>query len=200
MSTINDFGIPGISSGILQPKLKNRWRVLFSNWGRGVDSQPVSAQVINLTRPTISFDEIELHRYNSRAWVGAKHNYEPITLTLEDDVTGTATRALRDQAQSQQWLIGSEGPWLAAAGEGSLYKFVTTLDMLDGNETVIEQWVLEGCWLQTINYGDVDYEASEKLTIELTMRFDHPRQLIGGYDQGQGVATGGPGSNSNAAS
>ena len=33
MATINQFGIPGVGSGILQPKLKNRWRVTFVGMG-----------------------------------------------------------------------------------------------------------------------------------------------------------------------
>ena len=195
MATINDIGIPGVGSGILQPKLSNRWRVTFSNMGGGVDSQPLSMQAITATRPVINFEEVELHRYNSKAWVAGKHSFEPMTLTVEDDVTGTAGRVIQDQLQGQQWLIGAQGQWLAARGEGSLYKFVTTLDMLDGNEQVIEQWFIEGCWFQNVDWSEVDYSASEAVKITMMIRYDHARQLIGGYDQGQGVATGGPGQN-----
>jgi len=196
MATINDIGIPGIGNGILQPKLKNRWRVTFSNMGGGVDSQPLSMQVVNVTRPALSFDEVELHRYNSRAWVAGKHTFEPTTITLEDDVTGTASRVIQDQIQAQQWLIGAEGQFLAARGEGSLYKFVTTYDLLDGNDVVIEEWILEGCFIQNVDYTDLDYSASDAVQITLTVRYDHARQNLGGYDQGQGVGTGGPGQNS----
>ena len=193
MSTINDFGIPGVGSGILHPKHKNRWRVTFANMGGGADSQPVSMQAVTVTRPKITFDEIELHRYNSRAWVAGKHNWEPMSLTLEDDVTGTASSVIQTQLQKQQWLIGAEGQWLAAAGEGSLYKFVTYLDMLDGNDQVIEKWTVEGCFIQNADYGDLDYSANDKVTITLAIRFDHARQILGGYNQGQGIATGGAG-------
>lgn len=193
MSTINDFGIPGVGSGILHPKHKNRWRVTFANMGGGADSQPVSMQAITVTRPKISFEEIELHRYNSRAWVAGKHNWDAMNLTLEDDVTGTASTVIQAQLQKQQWLIGAEGQWLAAAGEGSLYKFVTYLDMLDGNDQVVEKWTVEGCFIQNADYGDLDYSASDKVTITLVVRFDHARQTLGGYTQGPGIATGGAG-------
>ena len=195
MATIDDIGIPGVGSGILQPKLKNRWRVIFSNMGGGIASQPLSLQCITITRPTLTFEEVQLDRYNSRAWIAAKHMWEPMTITFEDDVSGTASRVIQDQLQAQQFLIGAEGAWLAARGEGSLYKFVTTLDQLDGNEQVIEEWIIEGCWLQSTTYGDNDYAASEAIVIELSVRYDHARQVLGGYDQGEGVATGGPGQN-----
>ena len=193
MATINDIGIPGVSTGILQPKLKNKWRVTFANLGGGADSQPLSAQAITVTRPVLSFEEVQLDRYNSRAWVAGKHMFEPMTITLEDNVTGSASQVLQEQLQNQQLLIGAEGQFLATAGEGSLYKFVTYLDLLDGNEQVVEKWTVEGCFIQNIDYMDLDYAASESVQITMTIRFDHARQDIGGYDQGQGVATGGAG-------
>ena len=194
MSTINDFGIPGLSgSGILQPKVRKNWRVTFANMGGGVDSQPISVQAVNVTRPSLSFEEVELHRYNSRAWIAGKHLWEPCTLTIEDDLTSGATRVIQEQLQKQQWLIGAEGQFLAAAAEGSIYKFVTYLDMLNGNDGVVEKWTLEGCWIQASDYTELDYTSSEALQITMTIRYDHARQDITGYTAGQGVATGGAG-------
>jgi hypothetical protein len=193
MSTINDIGIPGIGSGILHPKHKNRWRVSFANMGGGADSQPVSMQAITITRPKVQFEEIVLHRYNSISYIGGKHSWDPITLTLQDDVNGTASAVVQAQLQKQQWLIGAEGQWLAAAGEGSLYKFVTYLDQLDGNDQVIEKWTIEGCHLNSVGYDQLDYSVGEPVTIELNIRYDHARQTLGGYTQGPGIATGGAG-------
>ena len=193
MATINDIGIPGVGSGILQPKQKHRWRITFANMGGGEDSQPLSMQAITVTRPNLTFEEVQLDRYVSRAFIAGKYTFEPMTLTFEDDVSGTASRVVQAQLQKQQWLIGAEGQWLAAAGEGSLYKFVTYLDMLDGNEQVIEKWTVEGCWLSAVDYSDLDMAAGDAVVISTTIRYDHARQNIGGYDQGEGVALGGAG-------
>lgn len=192
MATINDIGIAGVGSGILHPKLQHKWRVTFTNIGGGADAQPLSMQAINVTRPVLNFEEVQLDRYNSRAFVAGKHNFEPITLTFEDDVTGTASQVLQSQLQGQQWIIGAEGPWLCSAGEGSLYKFATVIEMLDGCEGVIEKWGVEGCFIQNIDYGQLDYAASETVQIAVTLRYDHARQVIGGYGKGEGVAIGGP--------
>ena len=193
MSTISDMGIPGVGSGILHPKHKNRWRVTFANMGGGTDSQPVSMQAVTVSRPKLTFEKVPLHRYNSVAYVAGKHSWDPMALTLQDDVTGTAGAVIQAQLQKQQWLIGAEGQWLAAAGEGSLYKFVTYLDMLDGNDQVIEKWTIEGCWIETTDWTDLDYSSSDPVTISLSLSYDHARQNIGGYNQGQGIATGGAG-------
>jgi hypothetical protein len=188
MATINDIGLPEVGTGILQPKQKNRWRVTFANLGGGTNAQPLSIQAITVTRPSVSFEEVQLDRYNSRAFVAGKHTFEPMTLTVEDDVTSGAAKVIQEQLQRQQWLIGAEGQFLAASGEGSQYKFVTSIDMLDGNETLIEKWTMEGCWLQQVDYTDLDYSASDAVQITMTIRYDHARQDLGGYDFGQGVA------------
>lgn len=194
MSTINDLGIPGVGTGILQPKLKHLWRATFANFGGGTDSQPVSFQALSVQRPQLEFEEVELHRYNSRAWVAGKHNWQSTTLTIEDDITGTASRVVQDQLQAQQWLIGAEGPYLGRGQEGALYKFVTTIEQLDGREQPVERWTLEGCFIQNVNYGDLDYsDGGSAVTIELSIRFDHARQNIGGYEAGQGNALGAAG-------
>lgn len=193
MSTINDIGIPGVGSGILHPKHKNRWRVTFANMGGGVDSQPVSMQATKVNRPHLKFEKVNLHRYNSVAYIAAKHSWDPMALTVQDDVTGTASQVLQAQLQKQQWLIGAEGQWLAAAGEGSLYKFVTYLDMLDGNDQVIEKWTVEGCWIEDSDWGELAYETGDPVEIQLSISYDHARQTLGGYSQGKGIATGGAG-------
>lgn len=193
MSTINDFGIPGVGSGILQPKKKNLWRVTFANMGGGADSQPVSMQAVQTSRPKLTFEKIPLHRYNSTAMISGKHSWDPLSMTFQDDVTGAAATVLQQQLQKQQWLTGAEGQWLAVAGEGSMYKFVTYLDQLDGNDQVVDKWTLEGCWIEVIDYDTLDYSTGEAVVINVTLSFDHARQNIGGYTQGQGVATGGAG-------
>jgi hypothetical protein len=161
--------------------------------GGGTDSQPVSMQAISVNRPKLTHEKITLHRYNSVSYIAGKHSWEPMSLTIQDDVTGTAAAVIQAQEQKQQWLIGAEGQWLAAAGEGSLYKYVTYLDMLDGNDQVIERWTIEGCWIESVDYGEIAYESSDPVTITLSVSYDHARQNIGGYNQGQGIATGGAG-------
>lgn len=194
MALITDIGIPGLGgtgNGILHPKQQYRWRVTFSSFAGGVlNSDDISFQAINFTRPQLSFAEVELHRYNSRGWIGGKHNWETSKLTIEDDISSRATRVIQEQLQNQQYLIGGQGPWMKTAREGSDYKFATKLDMLDGNDATLESWVMEGCWLKEVKWGDLDYSKSDAVTIDLTIRFDNARQYVFQYG-GSGSALGG---------
>lgn len=194
MAILSQTGIPASGNGILAPKLKHRWQVRFINIAQaaGLNGKDLTAQAINVTRPQMDFEEVQLDRYNSRAWVAGKHTWSSMNLTIEDDITGLASRVIQGQLETQQRLIGADsanGQWLNAAPTASGYKFGMKLELLDGNESVVEVWVYEGCFIQSIDYNDLDYAASDAAQITLTVRFDHARQELAG--QGYGTAIGG---------
>lgn len=194
MATLANFGIPGAGSGIFHPKVKNKWRITFQDMGRlvaGVNSRNLSMQATTITRPQLEFAEIELHRYNSVAYVAGKHTWSAMNMTLEDDITGLASKVVKAQLETQQRLVGVDldGRWLNTAATGSDYKFGMKLQQLDGDEGVVETWILEGTFIQSADFGDLDYSASEAATIQLVLRFDHARAVDAG--EGYGTALGG---------
>jgi len=191
MATLSQAGIPGVGNGILMPKLKNRWRVTFVGIGAsaGGNSADLSMQAVTITRPNLTFEQIKLDRYNSSAYIAGKHEWEPCNLVVQDDITGKASGILRNQLEAQQKLIGADGPWMATAATASAYKFGMKLEQLDGNETVVEQWLLEGCFIAGSDFGDLDYSTAEAVTITLQVRFDHARQVL--EQLGLGTAIGG---------
>jgi len=195
MATLSNFGIPGVGAGILHPRLKNKFRITFQQMGQdvlaGTNSRDLSMQVTNITLPNLSFEEVVLHRYNSVAYIAGKHTWEPITVTVEDDITGLAATVIKAQLETQQRLIGTDldGRWLNTAATGSDYKFGAKIEQLDGDEGVVQTWVLEGCLLTSADFGDRDYSASEAATITINLRYDHARHIESG--QGYGTALGG---------
>jgi len=70
---------------------------------------------------------------------------------------------------------------MASARSGIDYKFLTRCEILDGGNgastpVVLETWELYGCYLQAVNYNDLNYGTSEPVTMTLTMRFDNALQ------------------------
>lgn len=194
MATLSQMGVPQAGFGILQPKQAYKWQVTFTNLARlvpAVSSRDLTRQATVIDRPNLSFEEVPIHRYNSTAYVAGKHQWEPLNLTVEDDITGLASLAIQGQLETQQRLIGGDlpGQWLNSAATGSDYKFGMQLQQLDGNEGVVEQWIIEGCWIKSANYGQLSYDSNEPVKIELSVRFDHARQILTG--QGYGTALGG---------
>lgn len=183
MAVITDIGnAPDIVAGIFQPKLKNRFRVSFVGLGQlNSDGEPLEAQVITCDRPKLSYEKVTLDRYNSRAYIAGKYTWEPLNIVFEDDTGGLVATAVQRQNEKQQNIIAVRpSAMLPASPAGELYKFVTRIDMLDGNDTIYESWSVEGCWIQNLDYDSLDYAASETLKISLQLSFDHARQLITG--------------------
>lgn len=174
MAVITDFGVT--ANGILQPKLKNRWRVEFT-----INSQAFTVQAVTCELPKLQFDEVQLDRYNSRGYVAGKYTWQPVQIVFEDDVGGTLAQAIQTQLELQENLIAvNPSPLLPASAAGQLYKFGVKIKQLDGNETVFAEWALEGAWFQNVDWDNLDYAASEAVKITTTVRFDHARQSITG--------------------
>ena len=57
---------------------------------------------------------------------------------------------------------------------------MTIIETTDGgNDTVVETWTLEGCFLENVGYQQLDYAESGFQTIDLTVRFDNATQANG---------------------
>ena len=173
------------TQGLLMPKLKYRFRVIFENFGVSTPRTELTKQVMDFTRPSASFEEMTIDLYNSKMYLAGKSSWETITINLRDDAGGQVSRLVGEQLQKQMDFMEQ-----ASASSGIDYKFVTKCEVLDGGNgvyapTVLETWELYGCFLQSANYGDLNYGTSEPVTIALTMRFDNALQT----PLGTGVGT-----------
>jgi hypothetical protein len=184
----------GNNQGLLMPKLQYRFRVSFLNFGVDVSNGlNLTKQVIDCARPQVQFDEITLNLYNSRIYLAGKHAWQPLTINIRDDASGTVSRAVGQQLQKQLDFVEQ-----ASAVSGQDYKFQTNIEILDGgNGTavpgVLETWELYGCFLQQANYQTLNYAQSAEVTIALTLRYDNAVQspLTAGVGTSVGRAFGG---------
>ena len=81
----------------------------------------------------------------------------------------------------------------ASAASGIDYKFTTKCEILDGGNgaaepIVLETWELYGCYLNNVNYNDLNYGTSEPVTITMQIRFDNAVQTPLGSGVGTEVA------------
>jgi len=164
------------TQGLLMPKLKYRYRVIFENLGVSTPRTELTKQVMTFNRPTINFEEIEIPIYNSRIYLAGRQTWDSTTATFRDDAGGHVTRLIGEQLQKQMDTMEQ-----ASASSGIDYKFTTRCEVLDGGNgtsapVVLETWELYGCFLVTANYGDLDYGSNDPATIEITMRFDNAVQ------------------------
>jgi hypothetical protein len=194
VSSLSKFTVPldsdqsASSQGLLMPKLKYRFRAMFENFGVSTPRTELTKQVIDITRPTVSFDEMEVPVYNSKVYLLGKHTWEAVTVNLRDDVNGSVSRLVGEQLQKQFDFMEQ-----ASASSGIDYKFITRFEILDGGNGastpgVLETWELYGCFVTNANYGDLNYSSSEPATVGITIRFDNAVQTPLGEGIGASVA------------
>ncbi len=171
------------TQGVLMPKLKYRFRVLFENFGAANNAAPVTEltkQVIDFKRPSVDFAQIDIPIYNSTIKMAGKHTWADVTCNLRDDAGANVQKLVGEQLQKQLDFME-----MASASAGIDYKFITKFEVLDGGNgavepIVLESWELYGCYLKSVDYGDANYGSSEAMTIALSITYDNANQIVGG--------------------
>ena len=167
----------GGNQGLLMPKLQFRFRVNFLNFG--VDASGglnLTKQVVDCTRPQIQFQEITMPVYNSTLYLAGRYTWNPLTVNIRDDASGTVSKAVGQQIQKQLDFVEQ-----SSAATGQDYKFQTNIELLDGGNganapNVLETWECYGCFVQQANYNNLAYGTNDPATIALTIRFDNAVQ------------------------
>jgi len=179
----------GGNQGLLMPKLQFRFRVNFINFGVDTSSGlQLTKQVMNVSRPQVQFPEITIPIYNSTLYLAGRYAWQPINVSLRDDASGSVSKAVGQQLQKQLDFVE-----MSSAATGQDYKFQTNIEVLDGGNgankpNVLETWEIYGCFIQTANYNNLDYNTNEPAQIALTLRYDNAIQspLTSGVGQAIG--------------
>lgn len=173
------------SQGLLMPKLRYRFRVMFENFGISKPTTELTKQVVSFTRPNPTFEEISLPIYNSTLKLAGKYSWPDVTCEIKDDASGNVSRLVGEQLQKQFDFLE-----MASAASGIDYKFLTKVEVLDGGNgasepIVLETWELYGCFIKNADYGALNYGESQAATINLTITYDNANQT----PEGTGVGT-----------
>jgi len=191
ISTLTKFTVPLASNqssstqSMLMPKLQYRFRVTLQNFGVSTPTTELTKQVMDVTRPNVTFEEITVDVYNSKVYLAGKHSWEAITLNLREDVNGNVQKLVGEQLQKQFDFFEQ-----SSAASGIDYKFTTVIEILDGGNgantpNVLETFELYGCFVQGANYNSLNYAENSPVSITLNIRFDNAIQS----PQGVGIGT-----------
>lgn len=174
MAVLTNLSVPTTSNsapGTVMPKMQYRFRVGFAFEGGDL----ITNNVVSVTRPTLSHDEVTLDTYNSRIYLAGKHTWEAVTVTIRDDVSNSVITALEGQMSRQIDMVNQASPL-----SGSNYKFQFDIETLDGGNATakaLDKWELYGCYIQNIAYGESNYATSEAQIITVTLRYDNAQHF-----------------------
>jgi len=189
-SSLNKMTVPlasdqsATTQGLLMPKLRYRFRVIFENLGVSTPTTELTKQVVSFTRPNLQFEEIALPIYNSTIKLAGRHAWQDVTCEIPDDANGNVSKLIGEQIQKQMDFLE-----MSSAAAGIDYKFLTRFEILDGgngvNEPVVlESWELYGCYIKTSDYGPMNYGTNEAAAITITLAYDNANQ---GQQGGGGI-------------
>jgi hypothetical protein len=193
ISTLTNITVPlandtsANNQGLLMPKLQYRFRVTLENFGVSADTQELTKQVVDVSRPNVNFEQMTLDVYNSKVFLAGKHTWQEVSLNLRDDVNGNVQKMVGEQLQKQFDFFEQ-----ASAASGQDYKFLMRMEILDGGNgtstpNVLDTWELYGCYLTSANYGTLDYSQSAPVQVELSIQYDNAVQTPNGTGVGTPV-------------
>lgn len=193
MASDDTFGWAINGSSVLDPRLeymrKNRWVLEIQiPGGDGDTNRSLRLNCSTAARPSISFEETEVHRINGRVYLAGKPTYDPMTVTFYDSIQIGGDNIPTPSEVMENWRIRVYSPEKGdAMGAVTGYKGVAQLKMLapftpaPSNRNVetpqyegkvFQNWNIFGIFPQSINYQDLDYSSSDVQMVEVTFRYD----------------------------
>ena len=142
-----------------EPKLKNRFIMQID----GINAYLIKT----INRPSLTNDEVVLEHMNTTRYVKGKSRWEPLEITLYDPVVPSAAQ------QVMEWVRLHHESVTGRDGYADFYKKSITFNLLDPVGAVIEEWELKGAFIQSTNFGDLDFATSDPVEISLTLRYDY---------------------------
>jgi hypothetical protein len=179
ISSLSKFTVPLASDqsastqGMLMPKLKYRFRVMFENFGVSTPTTELTKQVQTAARPQVQFANQTIEIYNSKINYAGKHTWQTIAISLRDDVSGNVQKLVGEQLQKQFDFLEQ-----SSAASAIDYKFNLRIEMLDGGNgadrpNVLETWECYGCYLTAVNYQNLAYSEQTPAMVDLTIQPDN---------------------------
>lgn len=118
-------------------------------------------------KPQLEIEETEINFLNATTWIPGKGKWQPIAISYID-TTHVEMKSLYDWITT---IYDFTDPINLKNSEKSGWNGTALLTMYDGCGSTVERWLLQSCWPQSINFGDLDYGNSEEAIIELTLRY-----------------------------
>ena len=142
-----------------EPKLGNRFIMEIN----GIESYIIKTA----NRPTVTSEVVELDHINVKRKIKGKTTWDDVTITLYDPIVPSGAQ------QVMEWVRSSHESVTGRDGYAAFYKKDITFYLLGPVGDKIEQWTLKGAWINSANFGELDWASNDPVSIELTLSYDY---------------------------
>jgi hypothetical protein len=144
-----------------EPKRQNRFILRFPST-LGINEWFVESA----SRPHITINSTEIQFLNTSTYVAGRFTWGIINCKFRDPIGPSASQAL------MEWVRLCAESVTGRMGYAAGYKTNVDLEMLDPTGVVVEKWILEGTWLQDVNFDTVAYNSDAIASITAVLRPD----------------------------
>ena len=131
-------------------------------------------------KPKFTVGEAEHDFLDKKFYYPGKITWEPISMTLVDPVTPDAAGALLSVLSAAGYTIPASaadlqsGTGLTTVSKQSAVDSlgIITIQQIDSAGEMLEEWTLNGSWLKSVEFGELDYSSEDLTEITLTIRYD----------------------------
>lgn len=142
-----------------EPKLGNRFIMEIN----GIESYIIKTA----NRPTFTSEVVELDHINVKRKIKGKSTWDDVTITLYDPIVPSGAQ------QVMEWIRTSHESLTGRDGYAAFYKKDITFYLLGPVGDKIEQWTLKGAFINSANFGELDWASNDPVSIELTLSYDY---------------------------
>ena len=166
-----DFGSPSFTSGSdgdhdtedMEVKLIHRFRVKFGVF------KHVGHHVKTITKPNITFAEVEVPKLNSKVYFAGRKTQDACTIELDDALDNSVSKGTQTQLQKQ---ANFDNAWHAR--NAAAYFFNVTAEELTGDGTALMAWYYNKCVIMTCDWGTLDYsDDGGTASVNLSIRYSN---------------------------
>jgi len=161
---------------------KRAYRFVVQMTPGGATGTSVTWFVKKVGKPAVNVSE-SAHTYlNHTFYYPGRVSWNTINMTLVDPVSPDAAAIFMQYLQDAGYQPPQDANAVqtlsknkASAGLG-----VVSIQQIDGDGIVVEQWDLQNSWIKSVSLGDLDYESDALSNINLEIRYDWAELTVHG--------------------
>ena len=144
-----------------EPKRQNRFILRFPST-LGINEWFVETAA----RPHITINPVEIQFLNTSTYVAGRFTWGTINVKFRDPIGPSASQAL------MEWVRLHAESVTGRMGYAAGYKKDVDLELLDPTGVAVEKWILQGCFITSAKFGDLGYDKTDIMTVDVTLRPD----------------------------
>lgn len=143
-----------------EPKLQHRFQLSL-----GSDFPAYLVQ--SAARPSIEGSRKEIDYINTKRYIAGKYSWSTLDVTFNDPIVPSAAQRV------YEWFKTHYDFPSGTAGYASDYKRRVKLKLLGPDGTFVEEWELVGTFIQSTNFGELNYGSDDLVTVSATLSYDY---------------------------